>query len=120
MTRFLDFITIWLCMSLLMILFPSVCLSEGFVAGVGPQGAYTAELSLDQSKVKKSSGLEKTEDEKFNCLFDANEEFMANVLVGGGEQPLPYGFNRERAHSGFQKFFNGINHKFVLNLPLRF
>ena len=83
----------------------NVCLSEGFVAGVGPQGAYTAELSLDQSKVKKSSGLEKTEDEKFNCLFDSNEEFMTNVLVGGGEQPLPYGHNKEGAHSGFQKFF---------------
>ena len=31
---------------------PNVCLSEGFVAGVGPKGAYTADLSLDQSKVR--------------------------------------------------------------------
>ena len=88
-----------------LLIFPNVCLSEGFVAGVGPQGAYTAELSLDQSKVRKTTILEKTEDEKFNCLFDANEEFMANVLVGGGEQPLPYGCNGEQAHSGFQKLF---------------
>ena len=39
-------------------LIPNVCISEGFVAGVGPNGAYTAELSLDQSKVRKSTNLE--------------------------------------------------------------
>ena len=36
-------------------LIPTFFLSEGFVAGVGPTGAsYSAELSLDQSKVRIS------------------------------------------------------------------
>ena len=47
-----------LSMHISLFLIPNVCISEGFVAGVGPNGAYTAELSLDQSKVRKSTNLE--------------------------------------------------------------
>ena len=80
-------------------LIPTFFLSEGFVAGVGPTGAsYSAELSLDQSKVRVNQI--QGENQQIMC-FCSNLD--GNVTVGGGQQPLPHGGKGERADSGFQK-----------------